>query len=155
MRSLLLILSVTAGLMLAACASEPARLSSVGLYGDVSALPARGASAVRVYSGTFDEVWDASRQVVERLGLFIEESDRAKGKFNGNGNYQFMCLAGPCAGPVVFGLFFKEIGGREPRVQVTAHVVLPQGGGGRQGGHPEFLVNRIVGDVQKSLAASR
>jgi hypothetical protein len=40
------------------------------------------------YQHTYDEVFQASLEAVERMGLFVTDKDKDKGTISGNGNYQ-------------------------------------------------------------------
>ncbi len=39
----------------------------------------------RVYSHSYDEVWDATHEVIERAGWFVTSEDKDKGTISGNG----------------------------------------------------------------------
>jgi len=43
----------------------------------------------RVYQHTYDEVFQASLETIERMGLFLTDKDKDKGTISGNGAYDF------------------------------------------------------------------
>lgn len=44
--------------------------------------------SARIYSHTYDEVFQASLEALERMGLFATEKDKDKGTISGNGKYK-------------------------------------------------------------------
>lgn len=147
--------AVALAVLLSACASAPEKVSSSGRYGDTPALQTRGITQVRPFEGTFDEVWDSARQVIPRMGMFIEESDKGKGKLAGSGIFQTVCNAGPCGITMVYAVYLKEIKGQEPRVETTVMADAPKMYNWQGEGHSRNLVYRIIGDIQKNLATLR
>lgn len=54
------------------------------------ALPAGSSKEVsRVYQHTYDEVFQASQEAIERMGLFLVSKDKEKGTISGNGVYKW------------------------------------------------------------------
>jgi len=151
----LVLCAVCVSILLSGCSSTPAKITSVGRYGDAPVPQERGSSSTRTFDGTFDEVWDAARQVVARNGVFIEDSNKAIGKFTGSGTPQAICVGGPCAITLVYAMYFKELKGQEPRVEVTVMADAPRLYNWQGEGHTYNFVNRIIADLQKTLAAQR
>jgi len=52
------------------------------------AAPKKDAASSQVYQHTYDEVFQASQEAIERMGLFLVNKDKDKGTLNGNGPYQ-------------------------------------------------------------------
>jgi len=46
-------------------------------------------TATRIYQHTYDEVFQASLEAIERMGLFVEDKDKDKGTISGNGVYKW------------------------------------------------------------------
>ena len=61
-----------------------------GGYGapSASAAPKKEDTASQIYQHTYDEVYQASQEAIERMGLFLGDKDKDKGTLNGNGPYQ-------------------------------------------------------------------
>ncbi len=56
--------------------------------GGLPAVPKKEDTASQVYQHTYDEVFQASQEAIERMGLFLGDKDKDKGTLNGNGPYQ-------------------------------------------------------------------
>jgi hypothetical protein len=67
------------------------------LYGNAASLPKPGGAlpagsskeVSRVYQHTYDEVFQASQEAIERMGLFLVDKDKDKGTISGNGVYKW------------------------------------------------------------------
>jgi hypothetical protein len=63
---------------------------AVGMPKPGAALPPAPSKEVsRVYQHTYDEVFQASQEAIERMGLFLTGKDKDKGTISGNGVYKW------------------------------------------------------------------
>jgi hypothetical protein len=72
----------------------------------------------RVYPHTYDEVFQASQETIERMGLFVADKDKDKGTINGNGRYN------PDGGPISKNCTLDihiEALNTKPETRVTIH----------------------------------
>jgi hypothetical protein len=73
----------------------------------------------RIYQHTYDEVFQASQEAIERMGMFIEEKDKEKGRISGSGVYSG--AEGTSAVKMKFDIRIETVSTKpETRVTVTA-----------------------------------
>jgi hypothetical protein len=82
------------------------------------AAPKKDDTSSQVYQHTYDEVFQASLEAIERLGLFVAAQDKDKGTVSGNGAYRMQCVAGPCDMNVTFGIRIQTVS-TKPETRVT------------------------------------
>lgn len=68
-----------------------------------------------VYSHTYDEVFQACQEVIERMGLFVAAKDKDKGTISGNGKYQ---MTGEGFTPITFDVRIEALN-TKPETRVT------------------------------------
>jgi hypothetical protein len=77
----------------------------------------------QVYKHTYDEVFQASQETIERLGLFITDKDKDKGTISGNGVYQQMTRVGPTNLKTTLAIHIETVSAKpETRVTINAHM---------------------------------
>jgi len=52
------------------------------------AAPRKDDTSSQVYQHSYDEVFQASQETIERMGMFVGAKDKDKGAISGNGSYQ-------------------------------------------------------------------
>jgi len=72
----------------------------------------------QVYQHTFDEVFQASLETIERMGLFVTAKDKDKGTISGGGKYVPQGATG--VGQITFDLHVEAIN-TKPETRLTAH----------------------------------
>jgi hypothetical protein len=73
----------------------------------------------RVYQHTYDEVFRATQETIERMGLYVTAKDKDKGTISGNGN--FKTNDGQAARPCTFDIHIEVLNTKpETRVTVSA-----------------------------------
>lgn len=73
----------------------------------------------QVYQHSYDEVFQASLETIERMGLFVTDKDKDKGTISGNGEYHYPCGAAvPCGGKLTFEVNIETVSAK-PEVRVT------------------------------------
>ncbi len=102
----------------------------------------------RVYQHTYDEVFQASLEAIERSGLFASAKDKEKGTISGSGNYPFTGNGGTGYVEVSFDIHI-EILSTKPETRITINAKAKGYGGSSiaKRFNPLFL-----GDVQKVLS---
>src|SRR5208283_1992755 len=74
--------------------------------------------ATQVYEHTYDEVFQASLDAIERMGLFVTAKDKDKGTISGGGRYR--AGAQDPYGQITFDLRIEAIS-TKPETRLTAH----------------------------------
>jgi hypothetical protein len=100
--------------------------------GAVPAVPGKDKeeALTRVYQHTYDEVFQASLETIERLGMFVTDKDKDKGTISGNGEYSYPCgAAGPCRPKLTFDINVETVSAK-PEVRVKIQMVPPRRGRG-------------------------
>jgi hypothetical protein len=120
-----------------------------GGYGapSASAAPGKDKSATRVYQHTYDEVFQASLEAIERMGLFVENKDKDKGIISGSGKYK------PSGWQYLMTFSFDiqvESLNTKPEARLTIN--FKKHGGAGMGREEDQFGDEFVGEVQKVLA---
>jgi len=120
---------------------------------------AEQASATRKFPATFDEVLDAAYQAAFRRGLVIEEKDAKKGRIVGSGQWQMVCVGGPCQMYVTFAAYAREVD-RAPTTELIVYMdryggAMNTGSGLVATGNPSGRINELFIDMQKIIATQR
>ena len=98
----------------------------------------------QVYTHTYDEVFQAAQEAIERMGMFVTEKDKDKGMISGNGH-----LADPPYDKVVFELHIEPVSPKpEVRVTVDAKARAPIG----RWFTPKDFSYKLLAQTQKVLA---
>lgn len=98
----------------------------------------------RVFDHTYDEVFQASLEAIERSGLFASAKDKEKGTISGSGNYPFTGNGGTGYVEITFDIHI-EILSTKPETRITINAKAKGFGGSSfaKRFNPLFL-----GDVQ-------
>jgi hypothetical protein len=82
--------------------------------GALPAVPNRGTT--QVYDHTYDEVFQASLDAIERMGVFVAAKDKDKGTISGKGKYLF-----PGGGaPITFEIHIEAVS-TKPETRLTTN----------------------------------
>lgn len=102
----------------------------------------------QVFDHTYDEVFQASLEAIERSGLFASAKDKEKGTISGSGNYPFTGNGGTGYVEITFDIHI-EIISTKPETRITVNAKAKGFGGSSfaKRFNPLFL-----GDVQKVLS---
>src|SRR5208337_173225 len=73
-------------------------------------------TATKIYQHTYDEVFQASLEAIERMGLFVTDKDKDKGTISGNGNYTLS--SGTASQPWIFDIHIEALN-TKPETRVT------------------------------------
>ena len=80
---------------------------------------AKDVGATQTFQHTYDEVFQASLDAIERMGLFLTAQDKGMGTISGNGTYQLVLLNGhPATCQMTFDIQIKTLSAK-PEVQVA------------------------------------
>jgi hypothetical protein len=104
--------------------------------------------SAKIYQHTYDEVFLASQEAIERMGLFLTDKDKDKGIISGNGDYEGMAGNGPRRIPMVFNVRVETISAR-PEVQVS---ISATGKGIWWRQFAREFCGKYLREVQKTLA---
>ncbi len=110
-----------------------------------SGSPGNDKELTRVYQHTYDEVFQASQEAIERMGLYVTAKDKDKGTISGNGNYQ-----PPGAGRFewTFDIHIETLSTKpETRVTINANA-----GSGCGAGCRNAFKQDMAGNLQKVLS---
>lgn len=105
----------------------------------------------QVYQHTYDEVFQACQEAVERKGWFVTEEDKDKGTISGHDN------SGQLWSPFIFSIHIESLN-TKPETQVTINGHLARKGGFHAIGHngledlPELLEKELTSEMQKVLS---
>jgi len=106
-------------------------------------------NSTRIYTHTYDEVFQASQETIERMGLFITDKDKDKGTISGNGKYRVLCGYGPCFMTLTFDIRLETVS-TKPETRVTIDVKR-QASAFNPRGQSE-VKNEFLSQLQKTLA---
>jgi len=104
----------------------------------------------RVYQHTYDEVFQASQEAIERTGYFITHKDKDKGTISGNGIFYSKTSVGLMSKKCTFDFHIETLNTKpETRVTINANVEV--------WGAPAAsrLKERFSDELQKVLATYR
>jgi hypothetical protein len=126
-------------------------LSVSALAACASGLPSTEEDFTRTYGRTYDEVFQASQEAVERMGLFVKTQDKDKGTITGEGTYTPKGYTGPSK--FVFTINIKIL---NDKPETSATITAERKGGplGREGGEARFRDEFLI-ELQKVLATYR
>lgn len=112
------VIGVALVLGLLAFGSYAAALPKPG--GALPALPNsdKDQESTRVFQHTYDEVFQASQEAIERMGLFLIAKDKDKGTINGNGKWQAQRPAAGVGCKCSFDIHIETLN-TKPETQVT------------------------------------
>jgi hypothetical protein len=96
----------------------------------------------RVYEHTYDEVFQASQEAIERMGLYVTAKDKDKGTISGEGIF-YQGMGKKC----IFDIHIEALN-TKPETQVTVHAKVK---GVLMGWEPE-LKRKILMELQQVLA---
>jgi len=99
----------------------------------------------RVYPHTYDEVFQASQETIERMGLFVADKDKDKGTISGNGRYN--PDGGPLSKNCTLDIHIEALN-TKPETRVTIHAKVK----GVISGWDGPLKDRFLIELQKVLA---
>jgi len=103
----------------------------------------------QVYRHTYDEVFQASQEAIERKGLFVVDQNKDKGVITGNGKYS---QQGGCMNrPIDFDIQIESVNPK-PETRITLNIRLMGKciGGGRE--FRKMIANDLLVEIQKVLA---
>jgi hypothetical protein len=105
----------------------------------------------QVYQHSYDEVFQASQETIERMGMFVGAKDKDKGTISGNGNYLVPMTGGGGGGRynATFDILIETLN-TKPETRVTIHAKVKDwmvGGIVEKGFKLRFL-----GDLQQVLS---
>jgi hypothetical protein len=103
----------------------------------------------RVYQNTYDEVFQASLDAIQRMGLFVIDKDKGKGTISGNGVYQAITGAGPRNFKTTFDIHIETVSAK-PETRMTINAAHFRGLLGSFG--ENNLKQNFLSEVQKVLA---
>jgi len=98
----------------------------------------------RVYPHTYDEVFQASQETIERMGLFVADKDKDKGTISGNGRYN--PDGGPLSKNCTLDIHIEALN-TKPETRVTIHAKVK----GVISGWDGPLKDRFLIELQKVL----
>jgi len=94
----------------------------------------------RVYRHTYDEVWDATHDAIERNGWFVTDDDKDKGIIHGNADFPHW--------KTTFEVHIETVSSKpEPKMTIKVKSTGVAGGGARKA-----TAAGILEDTQKVLA---
>jgi hypothetical protein len=110
------------------------------------AAPKKDDTASQVYQHTYDEVFQAAQEAIERMGLFLGDKDKDKGTLNGNGPYQEPGFTGTFK--MIFDIHIETLS-TKPETRLTINTQVK----GMVARHELQSFNqRFLSEVQKALA---
>jgi hypothetical protein len=131
------------------------RLSAIALAAQLGVLviaslapaaPKKDDTSSQVYQHTYDEVFQASQEAIERMGLFLGDKDKDKGKLSGNGTYQEPGYTGTFK--MIFDIHIETLS-TKPEARLTISTQAK----GMVAGHVLKSFNqRFLSEVQKVLS---
>jgi len=102
----------------------------------------------RVYEHTYDEVFQASVEEIERMGMFVSAKDKDKGQISGYGVYQATSRSLPRTVKMTFDIHVATVSAK-PETQLTINA---KGKGSMTGWVEESFKNDFLQGLQKVLA---
>jgi hypothetical protein len=113
-----------------------------------SGSPSKDKEFTQVYQHTYDEVFQASLEAIERMGYFVTAKDKEKGTISGNGIFNVMGSMGPVGKKSTFDIYIETLNTKpETRVTINATVKGVIGGGASN-----TLKQQLSSEVQRVLA---
>ena len=74
----------------------------------------------QIYSHTYDEVFQAAQETIERMGMFVTDKDKDKGTISGNGEYHYVSGLGPGRLTLTFNIVIETVSAKaETRVTIN------------------------------------
>jgi hypothetical protein len=104
----------------------------------------------RVYRHTYDDVFAATKDTIERMGMFVAEEDKDKGFISGRGDYQTSNAYGPVNKPMTFEIRIESVSPK-PETRVSIINIHHKGWIASMGLHRYFAVNLLT-ELQKVLS---
>ncbi len=103
----------------------------------------------RVYNHSFDEVFQAAQDAMERMGLSVTAKDKARGTINSAGDYLTQCGAGPCKVKMSLEVLVETVSPR-PQTRLTINYKRKTmiTGAGTSG----YFKSAYLSELQKVLA---
>jgi len=99
--------------------------------------------STQIYQHTYDEVFQASQETIERMGLFVTNKDKDKGMISGKGDFTVQAWTKKCT----FDIYIETISTKpETRVTIKPKIAL---------GYAHNLTTRFFGELQKVLSTYR
>jgi hypothetical protein len=120
---------------------------AIAVLAAISSVPAARAKDnaddfTRVYRHSYDEVWDASHEAIERLGWFVTDTDdKDKGAITGKG-------AGP-NGKTTFTLHIESV---SPKPETRETIDVKWSGFQGSWGGRKYVAKQLFEETQKVLA---
>jgi hypothetical protein len=97
----------------------------------------------RIYNHTYSEVFQATQEAIERMGMFVAAKDEDKGTISGNGQYQGMTGAGqPRKISMTFEIHIESVSAK-PETRVTILKI--------HGGFFKAFASDLFSELQKVL----
>jgi hypothetical protein len=94
----------------------------------------------RVYEHTYDEVFQAAQETIERMGLFVTDKDKDKGTISGKGDFAVQQWTKKCT----FDIYIETLNTKpETRVTIKPKIAL---------GYAHDLTTKFFGELQKVLS---
>src|SRR5208337_462606 len=109
--------------------------------------PNKHQDSTKVYEHTYDEVFQACGEAIERMGLFVTAKDKDKGTISGGGKYTVQG-ATTGTGQITFDLHIEAIS-TKPETRLTAHA---QAKGILSKGYDWAFVDNFRVEVHKVLS---
>jgi len=104
-------------------------------------------TATKIYQHTYDEVFQASLETIERMGLFVEDKDKDKGTISGNGRY--MPKGWQYLMSFTFDIHVESVS-TKPETRLTIN--FKKHGGAGMGREEDQFGYEFVGQVQQVLS---
>jgi hypothetical protein len=102
----------------------------------------------QIYRHTYDEVFQASQDAIERMGMFVKDKDKDKGTISGNGTYRGTNNTGVHNVEMIFDIKIMTVSAK-PETQVTVNA---QGKGIIARSYQKQFTQNFLSEVQKVLA---
>ncbi|MGA3166812.1 MAG: hypothetical protein ABSF14_11940 [Terriglobia bacterium] len=102
----------------------------------------------QIYSHTYDEVFQASQETIERMGMFVTDKDKDKGRISGNGKCE---LKGePERHRYTFDIHIEALN-TKPETRVTINCQLKERGFTHKA-YEKLFKEEFSSELQKVLA---
>ena len=108
--------------------------------------PNKHQDSTKVYEYTYDEVFQACVEAIERMGMFVTAKDKDKGTISGKANYFVQGMTHWV--PITFDLHI-EVVSTKPETRLTTNCKA-KGIGSR--GYDGAFINSFASEVQKVLS---
>jgi len=90
---------------------------------------AKDKGSTQVYQHTYDEVFQASQEAIERMGMYVSAKDKDKGTISGNGIFNVTGSMGPVGKKCTLNIHIETLNTKpETQVTVSANVKGVWGG---------------------------